>query len=151
PMISMSKRQDLLNNAKEFLNDLSGFFEEFGVRVLCIRDVPDPYRRKNGTISRRVRLALASDPDNLLCLYSKIGFSFHPRKQSLANAVIQYLKEKKLESWTRRQFAIDAAALREETGWGPRRIHSHLAGRAVAIPVRFVERTLYEGRKTAPR
>ncbi|MBI4056852.1 MAG: RtcB family protein [Elusimicrobia bacterium] len=148
PALSVSKRSDLIDSAVNYLDEISKLLTEFGVRTLKISPVPDHYTRVGGKISQRVRLILAGDAENLINLYSRVGFEYHRQKAYLANVATQYLKEKQQELVERERFAREAVTLRANWGWGAKKIKAVLGG---SIPIRFVERSIYEGRKTQPR
>ncbi|MBI4054815.1 MAG: RtcB family protein [Elusimicrobia bacterium] len=148
PVLSLSKREDLVWSGGEFLQDISVLLEGFGVGTRTISETPDPYRRKDGRLSRRLRLILDSKPASLIALYSKVGFSYHRRKFHLGLVAAQYLKEKRIIVLERERIAREARSLHERFGLSAKRL---MAVFGPTVPRRFLERSIYEGRKTSPR
>ncbi len=93
PVFPMAKSEDLINNGKDFLNDISKLLKEFGVKIICI----NKRRRhiaKEGKVSWALELIISPKPDNLFNLWGKIGFEYNADRASVANAAVQYLKLK---------------------------------------------------------
>ncbi|MBL7068873.1 MAG: RtcB family protein [Candidatus Omnitrophica bacterium] len=93
PVFPMAKREALIKNGKDFLGDISRLLKEFGVRTVYI----DKRRRHistKGEISWALELIISPRPENLLNLWSKIGFEYNFKRSFIANVATQYLKLK---------------------------------------------------------
>ncbi len=147
PSISASKVLERIGNARAFLEDIAAMLSAFGIEHLAISRVRDDYRRADGTRSGRYRLLLSNRPQHLIALYEGIGFVYHRRKQVQGLWVAHYLRAKERVKAARVAAAEEALVLRQQHR-GAVSIQRAMGG---DIPLRFIERTLYEGRKTAPR
>ncbi|MDI6758522.1 MAG: RtcB family protein [Candidatus Omnitrophota bacterium] len=93
PVFPMAKSEDLINNGKDFLNDISKLLKEFGVKIICI----NKRRRhvtKKGKVSWALELLISPKPENLFNLWGKIGFEYNFGKSFMANVAVQYLNLK---------------------------------------------------------
>ena len=147
PTISMNKREEFVANGREFLTDLSNLLEEFNVSTNKISQRRE-CRNKNGKLSIRLRLMLSDKADNLINLYSKVGFEYNHKRSMLSNVAAQYLKIKEAQIKERgvlaaRSRELVAAGLSIDSTY--KELNSTLANK------RFVERSVYEGRKGRPR
>ena len=97
PQINMNKSEKLIKNGIDLLNDLRLILYEFGVESNYPVFVKgNNYEGKNGkTIG--LRFLINGRPENLIKLYSKIGYEYNIKKQKLACLAINYLKLKELE------------------------------------------------------
>jgi len=147
PVISMNKKGLLADNAVTFLRGIANLLEEFGVRTLKISENPDTFTKK-GSFNYRLRLILSSGEDNLVTLYSKIGFEYNTYRTFLANAAIQFLKYKRQILLERQEKIKESVSLYSE-GYGPDEIFEQIGSEFVNR--RFIQRSVYEGRKSDPR
>ncbi|MCC6190062.1 MAG: RtcB family protein [Anaerolineales bacterium] len=147
PTVSMNKRAAWVASGCAFLSDVARLLAGFGVDT-----TPVGQRREqangDGSYSHRLRLGVLSRPDNLLRLWTTIGFEYQRDRQATANAAAVYLQRKQ-QVVDKRAVVADQAEALAALGWPKRDIVARLAG-PDANP-RFIERSLYEGRKTAPR
>jgi tRNA-splicing ligase RtcB len=150
PTISASKEISLIANAREFLADISELLAEFGVATQKISRVEDDYERKGGGRSDRYRLILSSKPEDLIALYGRIGFSYNHQKMARGLQIIHYLKCKSQVLERHISVATEARRMHEECGLGAKSIHRAM-GSPSDIALRFIERSIYESRKTPPR
>ena len=150
PMVSHSKRIDLIDNAREFLGDLRVLLADLGVATRTISRVSDDYRRKNGERSGRYRLIVSSKPEDLGALYGRIGFVYNRAKMQRGLLIAQYLALKQRALQRRVSVQAEALRLRDQLKLSARAIYEAL-GSPSDVSVRFVERSVYEGRKTSPR
>jgi tRNA-splicing ligase RtcB len=93
PVFPMAKREELLDNGKDFLNDISRVLEEFGVKTLYIVKRRRHINRK-GEASWALELLISLKPENLFNLWSRIGFEYNFKRAFMANVAVQYLKLK---------------------------------------------------------
>lgn len=112
PTLSLNKKSPLLNNAREFCIQLMSLLEEFGVNTHKLLE-RDDYKNRFGKTSR-LKLQISSQEDNLLRLWSNIGFSYNKKREKLSHAGILYIKEKKLLTQKRKEVSQKAKEYREK-------------------------------------
>jgi len=148
PIISMNKQEGFIESGRKFLEEISDLLTEFGVKTQKISQRVE-YINKEGNISHRLRLILSGQNQDLINLYSKIGFEYNKKRSFIANNTVHYLKYKHLILEKRNEVAIQAKELRTKEGLGAKAICKQLDSPYVNL--RFIERSIYEGRKTSPR
>ena len=147
PMLSMNKREGFVDSGREFLDGIADLLTEFDIVIQAI-DEREEQKNKDNSISHRLRLMVSSTPENLIKLWGKIGFEYHTERKALANMAVQYLKHKQYilerkENTARLAVAMYAGGVEKQ------RIFDKLTDTHVVQ--RFIERSIYEGRKTKPR
>ncbi len=147
PMVSMNKRQGYEESGKRFLQHIAEWLNEFGVATRPIGSRPEQLNL-DGSRSIRMRLTVEADTDNLLRLWSTIGFEFNKSRRAMAAAAVQYLIAKQKHIYARRSIAAQARDM-ATAGVARSLIFEQLAGEEANT--RFIERSLYEGRRTPPR
>lgn len=147
PYISMNKCPEYKENGVKFMKELSLLLEEFGVKTNRI-SIREEKSGKEGKTKLRIRLFLSNKIESLLNLYEKIGFEYNKNKSFLANVAISYLRNKKKILKEREKVAVLSNELKKN-GIGPCEIYTLLESDFVNR--RFIERSLYERRKTSPR
>lgn len=147
PVLSMNKREGYVASGRAFLEDLSRLLAGFGVETKTISERPEQLNR-DGQRSIRLRLVLSGQPQSLLNLWSRVGFEYHQRRRVTALVAVQYLREKMSRLKIREAVAETAVAL-QAVGVAPAQIYNELVTETTNH--RFVERSLYGGRKTVVR
>ncbi len=147
PILSINKKENAVKSGKKFLMQIKKLLSEFGVKSRLIKERTE-YKNKAGEVSIRLRLQISSENKNLISLYKKVGFEYNTEKRFLGNAAIQYLtlKERILE--LRKRIEKKAKELKSK-GVPSREIKNMLCQKY--INSRFIERCIWERRKTAPR
>ncbi len=145
PVLSLNKIEGLTENCEEFLLQIKDILSEFEVKSRLIR-MRKEYEGKNG-ISYRLRLQISSRPQNLVKLWSKIGFEYNNKRRFKANVAIQYLKLKN-KIINEREKAIEKTIKLREAGVTRKDIFKEI--KSDYINKRFIIRTLYE-KRTKPR
>ncbi|MCX5657482.1 MAG: intein-containing RctB family protein [Candidatus Omnitrophica bacterium] len=148
PVISMNKKEDSVESGIVFLKGLAKLLKEFGVRTTKISQRIECINANND-MSYRLRLILASTPQSMINLYSKVGFEYNVRRSFLANIATQYLKFKESVCRERNEIALRVQELHRVTGKGAKYIYREIGNEAVNL--RFIERSIYGGRRTLPR
>jgi tRNA-splicing ligase RtcB len=148
PVLSLNKRPDRIESGRIFLRQIQGCLKEFEIQSSFLAD-REECTNKDGSTSVRLRLQISSEPDNLIRLWSVIGYDYNGRKQSLANLAVQYLKLKKLVLETRTASIATALTMKTSPGATLKSITAAIACRYVNE--RFVARSLWEPRKTSIR
>ncbi len=87
PEMKLVKVKELEENARQFLEDLRKLLLEFGISSTISK-----VSESDGKVT--YRLIIHSDPENLIKLWSKIGYEYSSERRALANAAIVYLKLK---------------------------------------------------------
>ncbi|MEW5933101.1 MAG: RtcB family protein, partial [Bacillota bacterium] len=111
PVLCVSVVRDHLAEGRRYLADLRRLLEEFGVSS-SIRKEADEYVRKDGQVSVRLRLQISGRPENLIGLWTRVGFEYNRRKQYLANVAAHYLRLKLLVLEHRRDSIARALELK---------------------------------------
>lgn len=93
PVLVMNKSEELVSNGKQFLEEMARLFSEFDVRVTKINQ-RRRHVAKDGVVSWALELIISSRPENLINLWSKIGFEYHKKRSFLAGVAVSYLKLK---------------------------------------------------------
>ncbi|MFH1857441.1 MAG: intein-containing RctB family protein [Candidatus Omnitrophota bacterium] len=146
PILSMNKREGFVESGKRFLSEVAKLLCPFGVKMQTI-SIRRENRNKDGIISYRLRLILSGKSESLRNLWGKVGFEYNQTRRTLANAAVQYLKLKERSVETRKE--VIAGIMRMQHAGARRQEIFNLF--SPLINQRFIERTLYEERKTDPR
>ncbi len=147
PIVSMNKEKQYLESGIKFLKQISKILEEFGVDTKKI-SVKEIKKAENNITKFRIRLILSSKLGNLLNLYEKIGFEYNREKEFFGNIFTFYLRKKRNILKERKKAEKVAVCLKNE-GYSFDSICSKTQSEWVNR--RFIERSIYEGRKTEPR
>ncbi|MBI4492027.1 MAG: RtcB family protein [Chloroflexi bacterium] len=143
PVFSQNKARELAASGRRYLEQIQALLAEFGVASSILNERED-YVSAQGHVSVRWKLQVSSTPQNLIRLWSQVGFEYHRRKQYLANVALQYLRLKVL-ALEEREASIAAAQTLHRS--------SATLGTIVAtigspyVNERFVERSLWGLRK----
>ena len=151
PVVSLNKTEKYIESGEAFLTDISSLLKDFGVKTNKISKKTD-YKNKNGDISYKIKLILSGKPEDLINLYSRVGFEFNNKRTLIANFVVEYLKYKKTILDERTGAAVKAREIKELVGAGKgiKYVLSRME-KSGFVNSRFIERSIYEGRKTNTR
>lgn len=146
PTVSMSKRPACVASGRAFLERLSAWLAEFGVATQSI--LTDAAQLNvDGERSERLRLVLSSTTENLLALWSRIGYEYNQKRAGRAALAVQYLKHKRQHLRQRAEASATIRTLHEQ-GVPLRGIAQAVCG---VVNRRYVERVLYSERTSEPR
>ncbi|MFH1407359.1 MAG: RtcB family protein [Candidatus Omnitrophota bacterium] len=148
PVIGINKIGRCADSGNLFLKEISRLLGEFGVSTAKISERPEKVN-KSGDLAYRLRLILSDKPENLINLYGKVGFEYNQKRRFLANVAVQYLKVKQNIIETKNTVALKAIALKQGKGMSASEIYEELG--SAAPNLRFIERSIYEGRMSSPR
>lgn len=148
PTVSMNKALKHVESGRRFLKEIVRLLLEFGVSCHEISERKE-YTNKDGLVSYRLRLMVSAMSENLLKLYSKVGFEYNEDRRFLANIAVGYLKLKVAHLCRKKEIAALAPALAVSGKWDNEAIYEYL--RSPYITGRYIERSLYEIRRTEPR
>jgi len=150
PTISMNKKEEYLESGRKLLEEIADLLKEFEINtkeISCRVEYLGEERKK----TCRLRLLVSSQTTDLINLYRKIGFEYNPKRQFLANFAVSYLLEKEKIINERKKIEQYAVNLKSQ-GLGAKKIFTTLSPRDKEfVNLRFIERSIYENRKTLPR
>lgn len=149
PTLSMNKLRCSLSSGYEFLGDIAKILSEFGVSCHEISQRKE-FVNEKGLVSYRLRLMAGESTENLISLYSKVGFEYNEERKFLANCAVGYLRLKREVIKQREEVAVLAPKLYASHDWDWKELFGYLGGLG-CITKRFIERSLYDPRKTKPR
>lgn len=147
PTLSMSKRLNTAESGRTFMQAVAEMLQAFGVQVQAIACSEESFNR-HGDRSARFKLIVSPTTENLVRLWSRIGFEYNTARQARANAAVQYLKYKQKIVLQRDDAARQAVDLYTQ-GYSLGQITQALQGKGVNR--RFVERAIYEPRERISR
>jgi len=139
PVFSMNKIESLINNGRLFCIQIIKMLEEFGIGVDKLQERKE-YQNKFGPTSR-IRIQISSKEDNLLKLWSKIGFTYNKKRENLANIAILYIRKKKELTKKRKEIAHQVKQLKKK---GLRLKEIQYLLESPTTNKRFIERHYYE-------
>ncbi len=90
PCFSLSKTQDEVQSGLDFIDDISKMLLEFGVTISSTK-AQESVKRKSGVKTVKFYVYIASNIQNLLNLYGKIGYRYSRSKERLARYAYEYL------------------------------------------------------------
>lgn len=147
PAVSINKVEAFVSAGQKFLKEISLMLSSLGIKSV-ISKPEENYVNEKGEKSYRVRIQINGDNENLSKLYGRIGFEYNRSKRWLSLIATQYVRLKEVLVQAR-------TALQE----GVMQLYAN--GTSVAELVetfamlwankRFIQRSVYEGRKTEPR
>jgi len=147
PILSLNKREGYVQSGQVFLAGLSQLLTGFGVETKTISQRQEQ-TNPDGSVSHRLRLVLSSRAESLLALWGRVGFEYNRQRRVLANVAVQYLKRKTQVVEVREEVAALAVEM-QAAGVTPQNIYADLTGQHVNR--RFLERSLYSGRRSGVR
>jgi len=149
PLLSINKKKEKVENARKFLKQIKEMLLESGIESNLIKE-REEFKNKKGEISIRLRLMIRGTPKNLIKFWGKTGFEYNQKKQFLANVAVHYLKSKQKITEERNKAEKEATKLHKK-GAGAKKIYKILKEKYKNINLRFIERSIYEKRKTSAR
>ncbi len=88
-MIPVGKIKNLEENARKFLKEISALLKEFGVKAKYI------YKTKESKNKVVLKLVISNKEENLVKLFTKIGYEYNFKRQFLSCLVAAYFIKKK--------------------------------------------------------
>jgi tRNA-splicing ligase RtcB len=147
PTVSMNKRHGFETSGKQFLQHIAMWLREAGIAT---RPIGSRFEQKNqdGSHSTRLRLSVEADTDNLIRLWSTVGFEYNRSRRAGAAAAVRYLAAKQQLIQIRQSTAQQARSMADAQV--PRgQIFAQLVNENTNQ--RFIERSLYERRHNPAR
>ncbi|MFH1211953.1 MAG: RtcB family protein [Candidatus Woesearchaeota archaeon] len=139
PTVSINKNRSAIDSGREFAIQIMNLLEEFGIDTLKLLQRED-YHNKQGPTDR-LRLFINSEENNLLKLWSNVGFCYNRKRHVLSQIGILYLKEKKFLTQKRKDAAIKIKDLKKK-GLTIREIQKIME--SPSVNKRFIIRHFYE-------
>jgi tRNA-splicing ligase RtcB len=143
PKISQNKHFDTKESGREFMEQMKEALEELKIETNQIESF-ETHENQDGKVMR-YRLGVKNDSDNLINFFQKIGYRYNKDKQKEAIKATQYLKTKEKAIQRREEIAQECIKL-YENGTAPKELKQKYE-----INNRFIERSIYNGRKTSSR
>ncbi len=135
PTLNMNKAVTLESNAREFLFDLSELLGEFGVNIAKVSKV----ECVNGKV--RLRLEVDGDEENLLKLYTRIGYEYNTKRMVAGLAAVLYIRMKAMYRAKREEVRARVCELKSK-GFRLSELQERFASKWANA--RFIERAYYE-------
>ena len=148
PTVSMNKTLKHTENGRKFLKSIAKLLDEFGIVTHEISERQE-FVNENGLVSNRLRLMVSNKTENLIKLYSRVGFEYNEKRRFLSNVAAAYLRLKDVVIKEKKEVAELAPALAVSHNLGKGELHEYLG--SPHITERFIERSLYEPRNATPR
>ncbi|MDV3276980.1 MAG: hypothetical protein LYZ69_00760 [Nitrososphaerales archaeon] len=111
PSFSLSKTAEFLQSGLEFVEDMKSLLTEFGVSVSNSRIAPS-VERLDGRRTFKIVVYLASNIQNLINLFGKVGYAYQSERQAMARYCLQYLTLKQIRMRSTQKAYIRAIELR---------------------------------------
>jgi len=146
PVLGINKVREKSEGGHWFLEQISLLLKEFGVETAKISCRVEG-RRGDGFETVRLRLIVSSTPENLINFFGRVGFVYNRKRNALANLACHYLRLKSRILEERAKVIVKAEGLKGKAS--PSEIYGRLE--SPWANRRFIERTLYGGRKGGPR
>jgi tRNA-splicing ligase RtcB (3'-phosphate/5'-hydroxy nucleic acid ligase) len=142
PIFSINKNKEFLENGRKFCIELMNLLAEFGVETNKISERKE-HKNKSGE-TYRIRLQISSKEENLLRLYSQIGFLYNKKRDALSKIAVLYIKEKKKIAEKRTEIAFKVKKLKKK-GLKLKEVQEIIESKYANK--RFIERHYYENAK----
>lgn len=148
PILAMNKREGFVESGKGFLLGISKLLEEFQVETKKISQLVS-YKDAKGEISYCLRLILSTRPQDLINLWSKIGFEYNHKRSFLASVAARYIKAKQLVIGQRKEIMKISQSKKIVVGASARMIYSEVGSDIANF--RFIENLIYKPNYSEPR
>lgn len=139
PTFQMNKNSFLLENARHFFIQIMSLLHNFGVKTHKLVDFED-FKNKQGK-THTIRLLISAEENNLLQLFTRIGFSYNKKRDILSNIGVLYIKEKKFLARIRNETVLKIKDLRKQ-GLKLKEVQNLLE--SSFVNKRFIQRHYYE-------
>ena len=111
PQLEIAKDISIEESAKEFLEDIAKLLRDFKIESAIYKRGRTYTRKKDNTKTIRYILSIKSTPENLIRLWSKIGYEYNRERQELAKYAVAYIKYKMNLLERRRKIAEEVKKL----------------------------------------
>ena len=139
PTLDQNKIEKFTDSCRSFLIDISLLLEEFDVKINKISEMED-HKNKYKEVTKRFRLLISSEEENLLRLWRNIGFEYNQKRRNLADISSLYILLKKQENKKRQEIAKKIEEYKKK-GFSLKEVQRIFEEK---INKRFIERHYYE-------
>jgi tRNA-splicing ligase RtcB len=143
PKISQNKALDKEESGRQFIQEIKEYLGSLGIKTNSVEEF-ETKENQHGKV-KRFRVGIKNDSENLINFFQKIGYRYNHEKRKKSVKAIQYLKKKQKAIQRREKIAQESLEM-YESGEQPKKIKQELD-----INDRFIERSIYNGRKTVSR
>ena len=126
--LSFNKISSLKNNAFDFAAQLRKIFEDVGVKISNIHQLPGNIR-KDGNKTLKIQLTLAKSVENTINYLEHVGYRYCEKKEVEGERWLAYLKYRRNVAQERNELRLKAIKLHKGQGFGRIRI-----GRILGVP-----------------
>ncbi|MDY6817847.1 MAG: RtcB family protein [Halobacteriales archaeon] len=144
PSLSHNRLVEHQDAGKRFMRDLMALLDDLNIDTNALEEVERTETATGETV--RFRFGIKTDSQNLIRLFTHIGYRYADEKQRRALLAAQYLKRKEHLIEGEARIADEARAM-ADGGTASKAIKDELS----EVNDRFIERSLYSGRKGRPR
>lgn len=138
PTLSINKNAAAINSGRAFAIQLMLLLEDLGIETYHLQERDDFHNRFGET--KRLKILISAQEENLMRLWSHIGFAYNPKRSLLADIALLYIREKKRITLRRREIASKVKAYRMK-GLSLREVQALFA--SAPVNARFIERHYY--------
>ncbi len=143
PKVSQNKNIEARESGRKFMQEIKRVLKQMDIETNQIEEF-ETNENKNGEVIR-FRLGIKNDSENLIRFFTRIGYRYNLEKQKKAVKATQYLKTKQKAIERREKIAEKCVEL-YENNVAPKELKQRFD-----INNRFIERSIYSGRKTTSR
>ena len=143
PTISHNRIEEQDDAGRRFMEQIKQLLSSLDIKTNTIETRESESNQDHDVI--RYRLGIKNDSETLIRFFSTVGYRYNLEKQKKAIKAIQYLKKKEKAKEKRSMIAKEAIQL-YDGGTAPKTIKDEFD-----INDRFIERSIYSGRKTSTR
>ena len=143
PKISQSKAIEVETSGRKFMKEVKQMLQDTGIQTNKVEEF-EAEENQHGEV-KRFRLGIKNDSQNLVNFFQKIGYRYNLEKRKKSVKAVQYLKKKE-KAINRREEISEQSIELYESGAQPKKIKQKFE-----INDRFIERSIYKGRKTVSR
>ncbi|MCJ7429269.1 MAG: RtcB family protein, partial [Candidatus Nanohaloarchaeota archaeon QJJ-5] len=143
PTISHNRIEEQKDAGRRFMEQIKQLLSNLDIETNTIETMESEANQDHDVI--RYRIGIKNDSETLIRFFSTVGYRYNIEKQKKAIQAIQYLKKKEKAKKERLSIAKEAVQLYED-GTAPKTIKEEFD-----INDRFIERSIYSGRKTSTR
>ena len=138
-IVSMNKIEEITESGRLFLLQISELLAEFGIKVGKISERFE-FENQYGEKTKRLRLIISAEENNLLKLWRNIGFEYNAKRARISEIASLYILKKKEENKRRKDLATKIKEYKSK-GFKLNELQKLFDGQ---VNPRFIERHYYE-------
>jgi ribosomal protein S12/intein/homing endonuclease len=113
PSFSISKTEDTLQSGLLLVEDIKSLLRDFDVAVSSQSTKPS-VRRKHGDLTHKIVVQIASNRENLINLFARVGYIYQSTRETLALYAAEFLTVKKRRTEQTKVAYLSAISLRKQ-------------------------------------